>query len=73
MIIFMALLLPFTALEMRADEENAAEMKIPIYKTTGKLLGRTLMEVEAYYFNDFSCIYNYSKILLKLYLIRRIS
>lgn len=55
MFLFMALLLPLSAIEMRADEEKA-EIKIPIHKSGGKLLGRTLIEIDACYYGMMSCI-----------------
>lgn len=51
----MALLLPLSTVEMRADDEIVVK-EIPIHKTTGKVLGRTLIEVEAYYYGMMSSI-----------------
>ena len=55
MYLFMALLLPLSAVEMRADDEIVVK-EIPIHRTTGKVLGRTLIEVEAYYYGMMSSI-----------------
>lgn len=55
MVLFMALLLPLSAIEMKADDEKA-EIKIPIHKSSGKLLSRTLIEIDACYYGMMSCI-----------------
>ena len=56
MILLMALLLPLSAIKMKADEEDAV-MKIPVHNTGGKILSRTLIEIEAYYYGKMSCIH----------------
>ena len=55
MIVFMALLLPLSVLEMRADDEKVVK-KIPVHKTGGTHLGRTLVEIDACYFGMMSCV-----------------
>lgn len=56
-ILFMALLLPFSAIEMRADEEKAV-MKIPLTMESGRKLNRSLNDdcVESCYYITMSCI-----------------
>lgn len=51
----MALLLPLSAIEMRADDKEAV-IEIPIYRPEGERLGRTLVEIQAFYLDLMSCI-----------------
>lgn len=62
MILMMALLLPFSALEMRADEEVQMK-KIPIRKDTGPNLNRdlTIIPIESYYYGQIGSIYSVIK------------
>ena len=48
MFLFMALLLPFSVQMMRADDKEAV-IEIPIYRPEGERLGRTFVEVQAFY------------------------
>ena len=56
-ILMMAFLLPFSTLEMRADDEEQIK-KIPLRMTTSKDLTRSTNDycVEAFYCEIFSCI-----------------
>ena len=56
-ILLTALLLPFFAFEMSADEEKA-EMKIPLYVSTGDQLNRGFVpeSIECYFYGTLSTI-----------------
>lgn len=58
MILMMAFLLPFSAHEMRADDEEQIK-KIPLGFDTGGRITRSLQDgvIESYYYVDYSCIY----------------
>lgn len=54
--LILALLLPLSAFQMRADDENVEMKKIPIYQTGQDRLGRSGIEIDTYYFNFLNCI-----------------